>query len=151
MENIVCHNRKARHDYFIEDTLETGIVLVGTEVKSLREGRVNLKDSYATIKDGEVFIINCHISPFSHGTHFNHEPRRVRKLLLKKREIRKLLGKTQQKGFTLIPLKIYFKGKHAKLQLGLGKGKRNYDKRASLKEADDRREMAKALKDFNFD
>ena len=149
MEKIVCLNRKARHDYIIDEVLEAGIVLVGTEVKSLREGRVNLKDSYGIIKDGEVFLLNCHISHFSQGNRFNHDPVRTRKLLLKKREINKLLGKITQKGFTLVPMKIYFKGRHAKVALGLGKGKRQYDKRAALKEAEDKREMDRALKDYN--
>lgn len=147
MEKIVCLNRKARHDYFIEDTLEAGIVLVGTEVKSLRDGRANLKDGYATIKGGEVYLLNCHISPFTQANRFNHDPLRTRKLLLNKKEIKKLTGKVQQRGYTLVPLKIYFKGKHAKLLLGLGKGKRNYDKRAALKEAEDKREVDRALKD----
>lgn len=146
MEKIVCTNRKARHDYFIEEVQEAGMVLVGTEVKSLREGRANLKDSYATIKDDEVFLFNCHISPFSQANRFNHEPLRIRKLLLKKKEIKKLAVKIQQRGYTLIPLKIYFKGKHAKLELGLGRGKRKYDKRAALKEAEDKRDISRALK-----
>ena len=146
MEKIVCLNRKVRHDYFIEEALEAGIALVGTEVKSLREGRANLKDSYATINDGEVFLFNCHISPFSQANRFNHDPLRTRKLLLKRREIKKLFGKIKQRGYTLVPLKIYFKGKHAKVELGLGKGKRQFDKRASLKEAEDKREIARALK-----
>lgn len=147
MYKVVCLNRKARHDYFIEEVLEAGMVLVGTEVKSLREGHANLKDSYGSIKDGEVFLLNCHISPFTQGNRFNHDPLRTRKLLLKKREINKLLGKIKQRGYTLIPLKIYFKGKHAKIELGLGKGKRQYDKRAALKEAEDKREIARCLKD----
>jgi SsrA-binding protein len=147
MEKVVCLNRKARHDYFIEEVLEAGIVLVGTEVKSLREGRANLKDSYGIIKDGELFLLNCHISPFTQANRFNHDPLRTRKLLLKKREIKKLFGKIKQRGFTLVPLRIYFKGKYAKVELGLGKGKRQYDKRAALKEADDKREIARALKD----
>jgi SsrA-binding protein len=146
MNKITCLNRKARHDYFIEEALEAGIALVGTEVKSLREGRANLKDSYATVKDGEVFLLGCHISPFTQGNRFNHDPLRPRKLLLKKREIKKLTGKIKQRGYTLVPLKIYFKGKHAKVELGLGKGKRLFDKRAALKEADDKREIARALK-----
>ncbi len=147
MEKVVCLNRKARHDYFIEDTLEAGIVLVGTEVKSLRDGRANLKDGYATINDGEVFLLNCHISPFTQANRFNHDPLRTRKLLLKKKQIKKLTGKIKERGYTLVPLKIYFKGKHAKVALGLGKGKRQYDKRAALKEADDKREVARALKE----
>ena len=150
MDKIVCINRKARHDYFIEEVLEAGIVLVGTEVKSLREGHANLKDSYGTVNDGEIFLLNCHISPFTQGNRFNHDPLRTRKLLLKKREINKLLGKIKQRGYTLVPLKIYFKGKHAKVELGLGKGKRQFDKRAALKEADDKREIAQALKERQY-
>ena len=147
MQKTVCLNRKARHDYYIEDTFEAGIVLVGTEVKSLRDGRANLKDGYATIKDGEVFLLNCHISPFTQANRFNHDPLRTRKLLLKKKEIKKLTGKIKERGYTLVPLKIYFKGKHAKVAVGLGKGKKQYDKRAALKEADDKREVTRALKE----
>jgi SsrA-binding protein len=145
-EKIVCTNKTARRDYFITDTYEAGIVLQGTEVKSLREGRANLKDSYAQIKDGELFLVNCHISPYTYGNQFNHDPTRPRKLLLHKKEIRRLIGKVAEKGFTLIPLKIYFKDGIAKVELGLAKGKKAYDKREDMKERDAQREVERALK-----
>ena len=144
---IVCENRKARHDYFIHEAYETGIELQGTEVKSLRAGRANLKDSFATIENGEIFLENMHISPFEQGNIFNHDPLRKRKLLLHKSEILKLFGETRQKGFTLVPLKIYFKHGRAKLELALASGKHNYDKREDLKKKADKREMERALKD----
>jgi len=147
MEKVVTTNRKAYHDYHIQDTYEAGIMLQGTEVKSLREGRANLKDSYAIIKDGEIFLLNCHISPYSHGNMQNHDPERTRKLLLHKKEINKLWGKTGQQGFTLIPLKIYFKDGKAKVVLGVAKGKRHYEKRASIKEREAKREIERHLKD----
>jgi SsrA-binding protein len=149
MEKVVTTNRKAYHDYNIGDTYEAGIMLQGTEVKSLREGRANLKDSYAIIKDGEIFLLNCHISPYSHGNMQNHDPERTRKLLLHKKEISKLWGKTGQQGFTLIPLKIYFKNGKAKVVLGVAKGKRHYEKRASIKEREAKREIERHLKDRN--
>ena len=144
---VACENRKAFHDYFIHETYEAGLVLVGTEVKSLREGRANLKDSYATIKDGEVWLENLHISPFKEGNLFNHDPLRKRKLLLHKKEITKLFSQTREKGFTLIPLKIYFKNGRAKLALALASGKKNYDKRESLAKKDAKREVERALKE----
>ncbi len=148
IEKAVATNRKAYHDYFIEEKFEAGIMLQGTEVKSLREGRVNLQDSYASVKDGEVFLYHCHISPYSHGNIANHDPIRVRKLLLHKKEINKLLGKTQQKGLTLIPLRIYFsKRGHAKVELGLAKGKKLYDRRDSIKAREAGREVERAIKD----
>jgi SsrA-binding protein len=146
MDKIVTTNRKAYHDYHIHETFEAGISLVGTEVKSLREGRANLKDSYAIIKEGEAFLLNCHISPYSHGNIQNHDPVRTRKLLLHKKEISKLWGKTSQQGFTLIPLKIYFKTGKAKVEIGLAKGKRQYEKRASIKEKEAKREIERHLK-----
>ena len=146
MGKIIATNRKAYHDYFIQETYEAGISLLGTEVKSLREGRANLKESYALIKDGEAFLLNCHISPYSHGNIQNHEPSRTRKLLLHKKEIDRLWGNISQKGFTLIPLKIYFKRGKAKVELGLGKGKRQYEKRATIKEKEARREIERHLK-----
>lgn len=146
MEKIIATNRKAYHDYFIQETYEAGISLLGTEVKSLREGRANLKESYALIKDGEAFLLNCHISPYSHGNIQNHEPSRTRKLLLHKKEIDRLWGNISQKGLTLIPLKIYFKRGRAKVELGLGKGKRQYEKRATIKEKEARREIERHLK-----
>lgn len=146
-EKVVGINKTARHEYFITDTYEAGMVLHGTEVKSLREGRVNLKDSYAQIKNGELFLVNCHISPYKYGNQFNHDPMRPRKLLLHKREIKRLIGKVAERGFTLIPLKIYFKNGKAKVELGLAKGKKIHDKREDMKERDAQREMERALKD----
>ncbi len=146
-EKILCLNKKARHDYFIEETYEAGIALEGTEVKSLRMGKGNLKDSYVLIKDEEAFLHNTHISPYPYGHQFNHEPERVRKLLLHKQEIRRLSGKTNERGHTLIPLKIYLKSGKIKLAIGLAKGKTLYDKREDLKRRSADREMEKALKD----
>jgi len=146
---IVCQNRKAYHDYSIEETLEAGMSLLGTEVKSLREGRANLKDSYVLIKDLEALLLNCHISPYSHGNIMNHDPLRTRKLLLHKKEIMRLQGKIAQKGYTLIPLKIYFKNGRAKTEIGLAKGKREYEKRDSIKEREANREIEKAMKSRN--
>ena len=144
---IACENRKARHDYFIHETYEAGIELKGTEVKSLRSGRANLRDSYAEVKNGEIFVQHLHISPFEHGNIFNHDPLRVRKLLLHKREIIKLFSKTREKGFTLIPLKIYFKRGRAKVELALASGKHTYDKREDLKSKAAQRDVDRALKD----
>lgn len=146
-EKILCLNKKARHDYFIEETYEAGIALEGTEVKSLRMGKGNLKDSYVLIKDEEAFLHNTHISPYPYAHQFNHEPERVRKLLLHKQEIRRLSGKTNERGYTLIPLKIYLKSGKIKLAIGLAKGKTLYDKREDLKKRSADREMEKALKD----
>ena len=138
---VVAQNRKARHDYFIEESYEAGMVLQGTEVKALREGRVNLKDGYARIKNGEVFLMDIHISPYAFGNRFNHDPLRPRKLLLHDREIHRLQGKVQEKGFSLIPLSIYFSHGRAKVSLALAKGKKLYDKREALK----RKAMAKEV------
>jgi SsrA-binding protein len=147
-EKVVATNRKAFHDYFIEERYEAGIMLQGTEVKSLREGRVNLQDSYASVRGSEVYLHQCHISPYSHGNMMNHEPTRVRKLLLHKAEIHKLLGKTQQKGLTLIPLRIYFsKRGYAKIELGLAKGKKLYDRRETIKTREAGREVQRAIKE----
>jgi SsrA-binding protein len=146
---LVCQNRKAYHDYSIEETVEAGMSLVGTEVKSLREGKVNLKDSYVHIKDMEALLFNCHISPYSHGNIMNHEPLRTRKLLLHKKEIVRMQGKIAQKGYTLIPLKIYFKNGRAKVEVGLAKGKREFEKRESIKEREADREIEKAMKSRN--
>ncbi len=144
---VVCENRKARHDYFIHETNEAGIELKGTEVKSLRAGKANLKDSFATITNGEVFLENMHISPYEQGNIFNHDPLRKRRLLLHKQEIAKLFQKTREKGFTLVPLKIYFKRGRAKVELALASGKHNYDKRQSLHEKAAKREVERALKE----
>ncbi|HEY7129146.1 MAG TPA: SsrA-binding protein SmpB [Nitrospira sp.] len=147
-DKVVATNRKAFHDYFIEERYEAGIMLQGTEVKSLREGRVNLQDSYASVRGSEVFLHQCHISPYSHGNIMNHDPIRVRKLLLHKTEIHKLLGKTQQKGLTLIPLRIYFsKRGYAKIELGLAKGKKLYDRRETIKTREAGREVQRAIKE----
>ena len=147
-EKVVATNRKAFHDYFIEERYEAGIMLQGTEVKSLREGRVNLQDSYASVRGSDVFLHQCHISPYSHGNIMNHDPTRVRKLLLHKAEIHKLLGKTQQKGLTLVPLRIYFtKRGYAKVELGLAKGKKLYDRRETIKSREAGREVQRAIKE----
>jgi SsrA-binding protein len=143
---IVCQNKKAYHDYSIEETLEAGIQLQGTEVKSLREGKANLRDSYVLLKNSEVFLLNCHISPYSHGNIMNHEPLRTRKLLLHSKEIERLRGKAQQKGYAMIPLKIYFKGSFAKVEIGLAKGKKLYEKRETIKEREAKRTIERAMK-----
>jgi SsrA-binding protein len=148
MEQTVATNRKAFHDYHIQDKCEAGISLLGTEVKSLREGRANLKDSYVIIKDAEAYILNCHIPPYSHGNLQNHDPLRTRKLLLHKKEIDKLWGSISQKGFTLIPLKIYFRSGKAKVEIGLAKGKREYEKRESIKEKEAKREIERHMKSY---
>lgn len=144
---IACENRKARHDYFIHEAYEAGIELFGTEVKSLRAGKANLKDSYAEIKNGELFLQNMHISPYEQGNIFNHEPLRSKRLLMHKSEILKLFGRTREKGFTLIPLKIYFKKGRAKVELALVSGKHTYDKRQDLAAKAAKREVERALKD----
>jgi len=144
---VVTENRKARHDYFVDEVIEAGIVLQGTEVKSLRAGRVNLKDSYATIDNGEVFLHNAHISEYEYGNRNNHDPLRSRKLLLHREEIQKLIGRTRDKGYTLIPLKIYFRNGKAKVELALAKGKRQYDKRQAIAERDARRKIDQTLKE----
>jgi SsrA-binding protein len=145
-EKVIATNRKARHDYEILETYEAGLVLRGTEVKSLREGQVNFKDSYAAINGNEAWLIGCHIAPYHHGTDANHDPDRSRKLLLHRREISRLLGKTAERGLTLVPLRLYFKEGRAKLEVGLARGKKVYDKRATIKERDARREMAKEVR-----
>ncbi len=146
IEKIVATNRKAKHDYHIIDSYEAGIVLKGTEVKSIRNGNVNLKDSYAITKNGEVFLLNMHVSPYNQGNIFNHEPMRDKKLLLNKKEIRKLLGKVEEKGMTLVPLKLYFKKGRVKVELALAKGKRVYDKREDIARRDFEREKLREWK-----
>ena len=145
MSKIISKNPTARHNYTIEDTLETGIVLSGTEIKSIRNGKANLKDSYASIKDGELYIYNLHISPYEFGNIYNKDPLRDRKLLVNKREINKLVGLIKQKGYSLIPLTMYFKGNLVKIELGIGKGKKLYDKRRDIakKEAEMRMRRVK--------
>ena len=142
-EKVISTNRKARHDFEILETYEAGLVLKGTEVKSLREGQVNFKDSYASIDRGEAWLVGCHIAPYHHGTDANHDPERRRKLLLHKREISRLLGKIAERGLTLIPLRLYFKEGRVKVELGLARGKKLHDKRATLRERESRREMEK--------
>ena len=145
-EKIICQNKLARRNYFIDDTYEAGMVLVGTEVKALRGGMANLKDSYAQVKDGEVFLHDMHISPYSHGNIANHDPLRVRKLLLHKREIKRLYGKSQERGMTLVPLKVYFKNGKVKVEIGIGKGKKLYDKREDIKKREDQRDMERGFR-----
>jgi len=136
----ICTNKKAYHVFHIDEKFEVGIALTGTEVKSLREGKANLKESYAKIKDGEIFLVNAHISPYSCGNIYNHEPKRTRKLLMHKQEINRLIGKVKERGFTLVPLSLYFnKRNKAKMELALAKGKTLYDKRESIKRKDERR------------
>ncbi|MCG8502624.1 MAG: SsrA-binding protein SmpB [Firmicutes bacterium] len=144
---VIAQNKKARYDYFIEDTFEAGIELTGTEVKSIRQGRVNLKESYAAIEQGEVFIKGMHISPYEQGNIFNVDPLRHRRLLLHRYEINKLIGAIQQKGYTLVPLKVYLKGSLVKVELALGKGKKNYDRRADIAERDAKRQIDRKLKE----
>ena len=143
---VVATNRKARHEYHIIDTMEAGIALKGTEVKSIRNGNVNLKDSYADIKNGEVILLNMHVSHYKQGNLFNHDPVRNRKLLLHKKEIRKLIGKVQEKGMTLVPLKVYIKNGKVKIELALVKGKQIYDKRADIAKKDMQREQEREWK-----
>ena len=145
-DRVVATNRRARHEYEILETLEAGLVLRGTEVKSLRDGLVNFKDSYATVRNGEAWLRGCHISPYSHGTDANHEPERDRKRLLHKREITKLVGKSSEKGLTVVPLKIYFSRGRIKIEIGLARGKKLHDKRATLRERETKREMEKAAR-----
>lgn len=145
---ILIDNRKARHDYHILDTYEAGIVLKGTEVKSIRAGKANLKDSYARVEKGELFLYNMHISPYEQGNRFNHEPKRTRRLLMHKHEINRLLGRTKEKGLSLVPLKLYFKNNKVKVELALAKGKKLHDKRRALAERDAKREMERARKNF---
>jgi SsrA-binding protein len=146
-ERPIAENRKAFHDYHILDTFEAGIVLVGTEVKAIREGRVNLRDSYGRVEAGEVFVYNIHISPYSHRGYADHEPTRRRKLLLHKVEIRKLVGKTVERGMTLVPVRMHFKNGRVKLAIALAKGKRTYDKRERIRRRETERETRAAIKE----
>jgi SsrA-binding protein len=145
-EQIICVNRQARFNYFIDETFEAGLILVGSEVKSLRDGKAQLKDSYARIQKGEAFLVNAHISAYPGANQFNHEPTRTRKLLLHAREIERLTGKTKERGLTLIPLKMYFKKGRAKVELGLARGKKLYDKRETLRQKVVDREVERTLK-----
>ena len=143
--NIIAKNPTARHNYIIEDTLETGIVLSGTEIKSIRQGKVNLKDSYASIKNGELYIYNLHISPYEFGNIYNKDPLRDRKLLVTRREINRLFGLIKQKGYSLVPISLYFKGNFVKVELGIGKGKKLYDKRQDIAKKDAERRMLQRI------
>lgn len=145
-EKVIAVNRKARHEYHILDTFEAGISLTGTEVKSLRAGKASLQDSYAKVEGREILLYNLHISPYEKGNRFNHEPKRTRKLLMKKNEILKLLGKSREKGLAIVPLKMYFNRGWAKVEIALAQGKKSYDKRSSLAEKDAKREMERARK-----
>ena len=147
VEKVVATNRKAFHNFTILETFEAGLVLRGTEVKSLRESQVNFKDAYAAIDNDEAWLVGCYISPYHHGTDANHDPERRRKLLLHKREIARLLGKIAERGLTLIPLRLYFKAGRVKVELGLARGKKLHDKRAAIRERDERREMLKEARD----
>jgi SsrA-binding protein len=144
---IVATNRQAYHDYFVDETIEAGIVLTGTEVKSIREGKVNLRGAFARIKDGEVWLENVHIAEYEHGTYMNHAPLRDRKLLVHRREIARLTQRIQAKGQTLVPLKLYFKENHVKVELGLCRGKKLYDKREAIAERESQRELARITKE----
>lgn len=146
---LIAQNKKAYHDYFVEDTYECGIELVGTEVKSIRMGAVNLKDSYAHLYNGEVYVRNMHVSPYEKGNIFNRDPLRERKLLLHKYEIRKLIGKTKETGYSLVPLKVYLKGSRIKMELALVKGKKLYDKRQDIAERDAKRNIDRKIKEYN--
>ena len=145
---IIAENRKARHDYFIEDEYEAGIALKGTEVKSLRQGRANLKDSYAKVKNGELFVHQMHISPYPFAYYDNHDPLRIRKLLLHRYEIKRLYGKLSERGYALIPLRLYFREGKVKVLLGLAKGKRQYDKRETMRRRDQKRDMDRIKKEY---
>jgi SsrA-binding protein len=142
----IARNKRARHDYLILDTWEAGLVLTGTEVKSLREGRANITDAYGTVRDGEVYLLNLHISQYERGGYTNHEPSRTRKLLLHRKEIRRLIGAVEREGLTLIPLELYFKNGVAKVALALGKGKKLHDKRETERQRDAQREIARAVR-----
>ena len=146
---VAAQNRKAYHDYFVEEKYEAGIELAGTEVKSIRAGTVNLKDAYCGVKDGELFVHGIHISPYEKGNIFNKDPERVRRLLMHKREIRKLHALVKQDGYTLVPLSLYFKESRVKVEVGLCKGKKNYDKRAAIAQRDTRREIERTMKERN--
>jgi SsrA-binding protein len=143
---LVCRNRKAYFEYHIDDLYEAGLVLTGTEVKSLRLGKANIQDAYARFRDGEIFLLNAHISPYPHASGENHDPTRPRKLLLHRREMKRLLGKLTERGYTLIPLKVYFKNEYAKVELGLAKGKKKFDKRETIRRREEQRELERARK-----
>ncbi|MHC5249066.1 SsrA-binding protein SmpB [Enterococcus sp. LJL120] len=145
---LIAQNKKARHDYSIIDTIEAGIVLQGTEIKSIRNGRINLKDGFARVRNGEVYLLNVHISPYEQGNIFNHDPLRTRKLLMHRKQIDRLIGETKNTGVTLVPLKVYLKNGFAKVLIGIAKGKKQYDKREDLKRKDINREISRTLKNY---
>ncbi|WP_172373018.1 SsrA-binding protein SmpB [Sporosarcina jiandibaonis] len=145
--NILARNRRANFDYAIEDTLEAGIVLQGTEIKSIRAGKVQLREAFVQIRNNEAWIVNMHISPYDQGNRFNHDPVRTRKLLLHRRQINQLMGKTQQQGYTIVPIQIHLKNGFAKVLVGVGKGKKHYDRREDLKQKEAKRDVARALKE----
>ncbi|KAB7704197.1 SsrA-binding protein SmpB [Bacillus aerolatus] len=144
---VLAQNKKARHDFFIEETFEAGIVLQGTEIKSIRAGRVNLKDAFARIQKGELFLYNMHVSPYEQGNRYNHDPLRTRKLLLHRKQIDKLIGETKEAGYSIVPLKMYLKNGYAKVLIGLAKGKKKYDKREDLKQKEAKRDIERAFRD----
>ncbi|OKL36261.1 SsrA-binding protein SmpB [Domibacillus mangrovi] len=144
---VIAQNKKARHDYFIEETYEAGMVLLGTEIKAIRAGRVNLKDSFARIRNGELFVHNMHVSPYEQGNIHNHDPIRTRKLLLHRKQINTLIGETKEAGYSIVPLKIYLKDGYAKMLIGLAKGKKKYDKREDLKQKEAKRDIERAFRD----
>jgi SsrA-binding protein len=144
---VITENRKARHDYHIEDSFEAGMVLTGTEVKSLRLGRVNLRDAHAEVRGGQAYLVGAHISPYEQGNRFNHEPTRPRKLLLHKREINRLASQVAQRGYTIVPLRMYWSGGRAKVELALARGKRQFDKRQDLARRDSERDIARAVRE----
>ncbi len=142
----LCTNRKARHDYHVEETYEAGIALLGSEVKSIREGRANLRDSYAAFREGELFLYNCHVSPYAQASRFNPDPLRPRKLLMRRQEMQRLVGKVEEKGLTLVPLSLYLKGRRVKVGLALARGKKQYDRREDIKRREAEREIARAVR-----
>ncbi|MBM7648729.1 SsrA-binding protein [Bacillus ectoiniformans] len=144
---VLAQNKKARHDFFIEETYEAGIVLQGTEIKSIRMGRVNLKDAFARIHKGELYLYNMHVSPYEQGNRYNHDPLRTRKLLLHKKQIAKLIGETKEEGYSIVPLKMYLKNGYAKVLIGLARGKKKYDKREDLKKKEAKRDIERAFRD----
>lgn len=143
----IAQNKKAHHDYFIEETYEAGLVLQGTEIKAIRAGRVNLKDAYAQIKNGEIFLFGMHISPYEQGNRYNHDPLRTRKLLLHRKEINKLIGETKEEGYSIVPVKLFLKNGYAKVLIGLAKGKKKYDKREDLKKKEAKRDIERAFRE----
>ncbi len=149
-KKVLAQNRKARHDYFILEVFEAGLELIGTEVKSVRQGKINLKDSYVDIRNGEAFLIGAHISPYEQGNIFNRDPERTRRLLLKKQEINKLTGVLSEKGLTMVPLEVYLKGRWIKISIATAQGKKNYDKREAKAQAESKRDIQRALKERNY-